>query len=52
MLVTETGRGMASRTAARVPVQSREEGDALCTKLRGAGGSCVVVKSPVASASR
>ena len=52
MLVTQSGRGMASRTAARVPVQSREEGDALCTKLRGSGGSCVVVKSPIASASR
>jgi hypothetical protein len=52
MLVTERGRGMASRTAARVPMQTREEGDAFCGKLRNAGGSCVVVKSPVASASR
>jgi hypothetical protein len=52
MLVTERARGMASRTAARVPMQTREEGEAFCEKLRNAGGSCVVVKSPVASASR
>jgi Transglycosylase SLT domain len=52
MLVTERGRGMASRTAARLPMQTREEGDALCERLRNAGGSCMVVKSPVASASR
>jgi hypothetical protein len=52
MLVTVRGRGMASRTAARLPMQTREEGDAFCEKLRSAGGSCVVVKSPVASASR
>jgi hypothetical protein len=52
MLVTERGRGMASRTAARVPMQTREEANALCGKLQSAGGSCVVVKSPVATASR
>jgi hypothetical protein len=52
MLVTERGRGMASRTAARVPVQTREEANALCAKLQTAGGSCVVMKSPVATASR
>jgi hypothetical protein len=52
MMVTERARGMASRTAARVPAQSREDADAFCRKLHTAGGSCVVVKSPVASASR
>jgi hypothetical protein len=52
MLVTERGRGMASRTAARVPAQTREEANALCAKLQSAGGSCVVVKSPGATASR
>ena len=52
MLVTERGRGMASRTAARVPMQTRDEANALCARLQSAGGSCLVVKSPVATASR
>jgi hypothetical protein len=52
MLVTERDRGMASRTAARVPMQTREEADALCGKLQSAGGSCVVMKSPGATARR
>jgi hypothetical protein len=51
MLVTVRGRGMASRTAARVPMQSRDEAEAFCDRLQDAGGSCVVMKSPGASAS-
>jgi hypothetical protein len=52
MLVTMRGRGMASRTAARVPMQSRADAEAFCERLQDAGGSCVVMKSPAASASR
>jgi hypothetical protein len=52
MLVTVRGRGMASRTAARVPMQSRNEAEDFCERLRRAGGNCVVMKSPTASASR
>jgi hypothetical protein len=52
MLVTVRGRGMASRTAARVPMQSRDEAEVFCDRLQSAGGSCVVMKSPATSASR
>ena len=37
MLVTERGRGMASRTAARVPMQTRDEANALCAKAAECG---------------
>lgn len=39
------GRGTRPFYRARVPVQTREEGERLCAKLRAAGGSCVVLKT-------
>jgi hypothetical protein len=52
MFVAVRGRGMARRTAARVPMQSRDEAEDFCDRLQSAGGSCVVMKSPATSASR
>jgi hypothetical protein len=39
------GRGARVFYRARVPMQSREEAEALCTKIRTAGGSCIVLKT-------
>jgi len=50
MLVNMTGGRSARRTAVRVPMQTRADADKFCNELRAAGGSCVVLKSPRASA--
>lgn len=52
MLVTMIGGRSARRTAVRVPMHTRAEADKFCSSLRAAGGSCVVLKSPTASAGR
>jgi hypothetical protein len=39
------GRGARAFYRARVPVQSRSEGDTLCAKLKAAGASCVVLRT-------
>ncbi|HEY8563943.1 MAG TPA: lytic transglycosylase domain-containing protein [Beijerinckiaceae bacterium] len=38
-------RGTRAFYRVRVPVPSRKEAEALCTRLRGAGGACVVLPS-------
>src|SRR5215204_1949875 len=38
------GRGTRVFYRVRVPMQTRKEAEALCTKIRGAGGSCIVLK--------
>jgi len=48
--VNMTGGRSARRTAVRVPMQTRADADKFCNELRAAGGSCVVLKSPRASA--
>ena len=40
------GRGTRAMTQVRVPVQSRDEAESLCAKLKSAGGSCIVLKTP------
>jgi hypothetical protein len=39
------GRGTRSVTQVRVPMQSRDEAESFCTKLKSAGGSCIVLKT-------
>jgi hypothetical protein len=39
-------RGSGSPFIVRVSEQSRAEADALCAKLRGAGGACIVSRNP------
>jgi len=39
------GRGPRTFYRIRVPAQTRQEGEAFCAELAGAGGSCVVLKS-------
>jgi hypothetical protein len=39
------GRGARPFYRARIPAQSREEGEKICASLKRAGGSCVVLKS-------
>ena len=39
------GRGTRAVYRIRVPMQTREEADGFCKKLRAAGGSCVVLKT-------
>ena len=38
-------RGTAPFFDVRVPTATREEAEALCTKLKAAGGACVVMKN-------
>jgi hypothetical protein len=37
--------GTKVQYSARIGVDSREDGDALCTKLKAAGGACIVQKN-------
>ena len=37
--------GTTSQYSARIGVDSREDADALCTKLRAKGGACIVQKN-------
>ena len=39
------GRGTRAITQVRVPMQSRDEAEAFCAKLKAAGGSCIVLKT-------
>ncbi|MCC5979853.1 MAG: lytic transglycosylase domain-containing protein [Salinarimonas sp.] len=39
------GRGSAPFFRVRVPAQTRDEAQTLCTKIRAAGGSCIVLRS-------
>ena len=45
-LVLEAYRRAPSRFMVRVSESSRQEADALCAKLRTAGGACVVLRNP------
>ncbi len=45
-LVLYARRGAGSTFVVRVSEQSRTEADALCAKLRAAGGACIVVRNP------
>jgi hypothetical protein len=40
------GRGTRALHQVRVPMQSRDEAESFCAKLRSAGASCVVLKTP------
>jgi hypothetical protein len=40
------GRRSAIKYIVRVAEKSRVNADALCAKLRGAGGACVVLRNP------
>ncbi|MFD0914910.1 lytic transglycosylase domain-containing protein [Pseudahrensia aquimaris] len=40
-----TPRGMRSRYAVRLGASNRTKANALCKKIRGAGGSCIVLKN-------
>ena len=40
-----SGRGRRGVYAVRIGVDNRAEADIICQKLRGAGGSCVVVRN-------
>ncbi len=39
------GRGSAPFFRVRLPAQTRDEAEALCAKIRSAGGGCIVLKS-------
>ena len=39
------GRGLRRYYRVRMPAQTRQAANALCDRLRAAGGSCVVLKS-------
>ena len=45
-LVLYARRGAGSTFVVRVSEQSRTDADALCAKLRAAGGACIVVRNP------
>jgi len=45
-LVLEAYRRAPSRFMVRVSLDSRHAADALCAKLRGSGGACIVLRNP------
>ena len=45
-LVLNARRGAGATVVVRVSEQSRTDADALCAKLRAAGGACIVVRNP------
>lgn len=45
-LVLNARRGSGSPFAVRVSEKSRADADALCAKLRAAGGACIVIRNP------
>ena len=45
-LVLDAQRRAPSRFIVRVSESSRKEADALCAKLKAAGGACIVLRNP------
>jgi len=45
-LVLNARRGAGATVVVRVSEKSRSDADALCTRLRTAGGACIVVRNP------
>jgi Transglycosylase SLT domain/SPOR domain len=45
-LVLNARRGAGATVVVRVSEQSRTDANALCTKLRAAGGACIVLRNP------
>jgi hypothetical protein len=45
-LVLNARRGAGATVVVRVSEKSRSDADALCSKLRSAGGACIVVRNP------
>jgi hypothetical protein len=41
------GRGSAASHRIRIALNSRENAEKLCSQLKAAGGSCVVLRDPV-----